>query len=91
MEQLQGFLAQFGIVGGIGVVWIVGSAVLNLLFSFKTPDEWIVWGEKYPVPAFGIKALRILGTDPAGFLKHVAEVVGKKAEEEKEKNEPPQT
>lgn len=63
----------------ITLVWLVASAVLNALLSFKSPEAWEAFVVRYPRGAAAVKLVRKLGLDLPGVLRLVAAFVRRKA------------
>lgn len=83
--MMTDFLARYGIVGVI-TAWAVLSAVLNLLLSVKSAEEWVAWGDQNPKLHFVVQTMRTLGVDPVTFLTHLVDLVKTKADEPEDKS-----
>jgi hypothetical protein len=51
------------------VTWLVLSALFNVLTRFKTPEQWVEFGEKHPRVQNIIRLMRALGIDPVKAIK----------------------
>jgi hypothetical protein len=50
--------------GVASVAWSVASAVLNTVFWFHSPEEWVAWAEAHPRGSAAVRACRAYGIDP---------------------------
>ncbi len=64
--------------GAVAATWNAVSALLNVLFWFKTPEEWIGFCERHPRLAALIRVVRTWGIDPVKGLLALRDVVRKK-------------
>ena len=57
------------------LAWPLISAVFNVAFRFRTPEEWIAFGEKWPRVAGLIRLVRATGVEPVKMLSSLQDVV----------------
>lgn len=69
------------LVVAVGLYTLTG--VLNLLLRFKTVEQWVEFGEKYPRLQNIIRVLRAIGLDPVKLVKSILDFFFKKAEDTK--------
>ena len=51
------------------------TAILNLLLRFKTVEQWVAFGEKYPRLQNMIRMLRAVGLDPVKLVKSILDFI----------------
>lgn len=59
----------------IPLVWMILTALLNLLFRKKSPEEWVEYAKKKPRLAALIRLCSALGLDLSKALIHVQKFV----------------
>lgn len=63
MQDLMQFYDAHHVVI-LATLWFVLTALFNVLTRFKTPEQWVAFGEKYPRIQNIIRLMRTLGIDP---------------------------
>lgn len=53
----------------LATLWFILTALFNLLTRFKTVEQWVAFGEKYPRIQNLIRLMRALGIDPVKAIK----------------------
>jgi hypothetical protein len=61
------------------VAWLLLSALFNVLTRFKTPEQWVEFGEKYPRVQNIIRLMRAVGIDPVKAIKAIGDALSGKA------------
>jgi hypothetical protein len=51
------------------IVWLVLTMVFNIATRFKTPEQWVEFGEKYPRIQNLIRLMRAVGIDPVKAIR----------------------
>jgi hypothetical protein len=59
-------------------LWLL-SGIFNFLTRFKTPEEWVEFGERYPRIQNVIRAIRALGLDPVKLISVLGEILTHRA------------
>lgn len=57
------------------LAWPVLSAIVNVAFRFRTPEEWVAFGESWPRVAHLLRFIRAAGLDPVKSLRALQDVV----------------
>ncbi len=57
----------------------LASALVNMALRFRSPEEWVSFGERSPYLAFLIRAIRAVGLDPIKLVNAFAEALRNKA------------
>jgi uncharacterized membrane protein YkgB len=66
-ERISAWITTAAVVASS--VWTIVSAIVNVCFRFKTPEEWLQFVERAPRGALVIKVTRAWGVDPLKGLK----------------------
>lgn len=96
MEVIQLIIDRYGLpvalLASIPFIWPILSGLMNIMFWFKSPEDWVAYAEKNPRMAALMRVTRAWGMDPIKGLKSLKSFVDTKAEEtRKSKSEPPKT
>lgn len=52
----------------LSTAWVIASSILNWVFWFKTPEDWVAFAEAKPRGAAFIRLVRSSGLDPRKAL-----------------------
>lgn len=63
----------------IPLFWLILSGAVNVLFWFRTPEDWVKFAEKNPKAARFIRIMRAAGFDPVKTLVHLKALINAKA------------
>lgn len=61
------------------LAWGLASAIFNIVVRFKTPEEWIAFGERYPASAAVIRVIRAAGIDPRKVIIAIGQALEARA------------
>jgi len=70
-----GFVLRYSAI--ITMLWPFVSGAMNLLFYFRTPEQWVEFCERNRRMAWAFKFLRSFGCDPANAFKAAAQFFAK--------------
>jgi len=59
----------------LATLWFVLTLLFNLLTRFKTPEQWVEFGGKYPRLQNIIRLIRALGIDPVKAIKALGSII----------------
>jgi len=63
------------------VGWFLLTALFNVLTRFKTPEQWVEFGEKYPRVQNLIRLMRAIGIDPVKAISAIGAFLSGKSQQ----------
>jgi len=63
------------------ITWFALTVIFNFATRFKTPEQWVEFGERNPRAQSFIRLMRAVGIDPVKAIKALGAFISGKAQE----------